>query len=284
MEYSSDDIAAATSLQFTSYIYASMATFWIYDYACSLHEEWIFLLRSRWCKVKGLYIVTRYLPFILLTTSLYLTFTPNGNPGKCRVFCNIDSGLGMVSVIFSECFFILRTYALWNNNRVLLAATASTLFAIVVASFSIVFASTVPAAYSTSVIPGITGCYQSSTNFTFLIPFLLISAYQLGLMMLTLIRAIQNWRITRSRLYVVLLNHDISYYACGLLFSVTNIFTRPLLQYSYQSMLHNFQFMILAILATRMHLHLWQVNRHPHRSGALVRIPISDMSSVNSTA
>ncbi|KAG2039229.1 hypothetical protein BDR03DRAFT_952278 [Suillus americanus] len=261
-----------------------MATFWIYDYACSLHEEWIFLLRSHWCKVKGLYIVTRYLPFILLTTSLYLTFTPNGNPGKCRVFYNIDTGLCIVSAIFSECFFILRTYALWNNNKILLAAMASTAFAFLVASFSIAFASTVPAAYATSAIPGITGCYQSSTNFTLFIPFLLLSAFELGLMILTLIRAIQNWRITSSRLYVVLLNHNISYYACGLLFSVTNIFTWLLLQYSYQSMLHIFQFMILAILATRMHLHLWQVNRHSHRSGALVHIPISDMSSVNSTA
>ncbi|KAG2122376.1 hypothetical protein BD769DRAFT_970760 [Suillus cothurnatus] len=144
MEYSSDDIAAARSLQITAYIYASMATIWIYDYTCSFHEEWTFLLRSHRSKVKGLYIVTRYLPFIILTTSLYLRFTPDGNLGKCRVFYSIDSGLGIVSVVFSECFFILRTYALWNNNRILLAAMASTAFAFLVASFSIAFASTVP--------------------------------------------------------------------------------------------------------------------------------------------
>ncbi|KAG1844397.1 hypothetical protein C8R48DRAFT_735666 [Suillus tomentosus] len=56
-----------------------MATFWIYDYACSLHEEWSFLLQSHWSKMKGLYIVTRYLPFILLITNLYMSFTPNEN-------------------------------------------------------------------------------------------------------------------------------------------------------------------------------------------------------------
>ncbi|KAG1863123.1 hypothetical protein F4604DRAFT_1049083 [Suillus subluteus] len=292
MEYSSDDIAAARSLQFSSYIYASTVTFWIYDYACSLHEEWIFLLQSRWCKVKGLN--AECFPILTQVLVWYQSFSPNVSLVPLYYMC--------VSDLIHPGFFILRTYALWNNNRVLLAAMASTFFvssqsthhtqasgrcisqAIVVASFSIVFASTVPAAYSTSAIPGITGCYQSSTNFTLLIPFLLLSAYQLGLMMLTFIRAMQNWRIIPSRLYVVLLNHDISYYACGLLFSVTNIFTRLLLQYTYQSILHSFQFMILVIIATRMHLHLWQVNRHPHRSGALVRIPISDMSSVNSTA
>ncbi|KAG1810980.1 uncharacterized protein BJ212DRAFT_579736 [Suillus subaureus] len=105
MEYLSDDIAAASSLQFAACIHASMATFWIYDYACSLHEEWTFLLRSRWNKVKGLYIVTRYLPFILLTMNLYLSFTTKDNPGKCRMLVNIDSVIGMVSAIFSECIF-----------------------------------------------------------------------------------------------------------------------------------------------------------------------------------
>jgi hypothetical protein len=57
-------------------------------------------------------------------------------------------------------------------------------------------------------------------------------------MILALIRAIQNWRITPSRLYTVLMDHNISYYASVLLFSVTNIFAWLLLQYSYQSMLH----------------------------------------------
>ncbi|KAG2361981.1 hypothetical protein BDR07DRAFT_1087974 [Suillus spraguei] len=74
MEYSSDDIAAARSLQFSMYIYTSIATFWIYDYACTLHEEWTFLLRSHWGKVKCLYIVTRYLPFIPLSMVLWSAF------------------------------------------------------------------------------------------------------------------------------------------------------------------------------------------------------------------
>ncbi|KAG1729049.1 hypothetical protein EDB19DRAFT_134684 [Suillus lakei] len=124
-----------------------MATFWVYDYACSLHEEWTFLLRSHWTKVKGLYIVTRYLPFILLTTNLYLSLAPNENTNKCQVLDTIDSGLRMTSVVFSECFFVLRTCALWNNNRILLAAVLSTFFAFVVTSFSIAFITTVPATF-----------------------------------------------------------------------------------------------------------------------------------------
>ncbi|KAG1835982.1 hypothetical protein DFJ58DRAFT_192238 [Suillus subalutaceus] len=283
MEYSSEDIAAARSLQFASYIYASMATFWVYDYACSLHGEWTFLLRSHWSKLKGLYVVTRYLPFIILTISLYLGFTPSGNSGRCRMFYSINTCLCIVSVICSECFFILRTYALWNKNRILLVAMLSAFFISLAASFCISFATVAPAAYATSAVPGITGCYQSSTSFHLFIPFLLLFAFELGLMTLTLIRAIQSWRINPTRLYVALVKHNIFYYTCGFLLSVTNIFASLFLQYSYPALLYDFQFVMLAILATRMHLHLWQMSQRAHNSGAIMYIPMSDMSPVTST-
>ncbi|KAG1839695.1 hypothetical protein C8R48DRAFT_87310 [Suillus tomentosus] len=280
-----------------------MAAFWTYDYACSLHEEWSFLLRSHWSKMKGLYIVTRYLPFILIMTSLYMSFTPNENPGKCGMLANISSGFGMLLTVCSECFFILRTYALWNRNRILLATVLGTFFvssqsthhtqasgrsisqSFLAASVSIaVETSTVSAAYATSAIPGITGCYQRPTSDRIFISFLLFSVFELGLMILTLIRAIQSWRRNQSRLYVVLVNHNILYYACALLFSTVSIFTSLLLQDTYRSFLNGFQFLTLAIVAVRMHIHLWQTNQHLVRgSSGLVHIPLSDISFVNVT-
>ncbi|KAG1738014.1 hypothetical protein EDB19DRAFT_921956 [Suillus lakei] len=82
---------------------AALATFWIYDYVCSLHEEWTFLLRSRWTKAKVLYIIARYLPFFFITAELYLTFALNENPNKCRTLVNIYSCFGMISLFCSEC-------------------------------------------------------------------------------------------------------------------------------------------------------------------------------------
>lgn len=63
----------------------------MYDYACSFHEEvilitlrstsfliscrfkWTFLLRSGWSRIKFLYVVTRYVPFLLFAAHLYST-------------------------------------------------------------------------------------------------------------------------------------------------------------------------------------------------------------------
>ncbi|KAG2078702.1 hypothetical protein BDR04DRAFT_329830 [Suillus decipiens] len=277
IEYSSDDITAARSLQFTTYIGASMTAFLVYDYACSLNEEWTFLLRSKWSKVKGLYIVARYLPFILCTVNHYLNFTSNGNTDRCEVLNNIESGLRIVSVVFSECFFIMRTYILWNKNKILLAAMLSIGGAFLVASCGFAFAVTIPQTYVTSAIPGITGCYQSSTNFQLVIPFFLLSVFELGLMILTLICALRDWQIHSDPLYGVLVKHNIFYYICGFLFSAVNIRT-SLFRYSYHTMLYTSQVLILAILATRMHLDLWHTYQRAHDSNDFQYIPMSNMN------
>ncbi|KAG1809173.1 uncharacterized protein BJ212DRAFT_620635 [Suillus subaureus] len=127
MEYSVDEIVAARNLKFLAYLYTSTATFWAYDFVCSLHKEWTFLLRSRWTKVKGLYIVARYVPYVLIIVDLCLALTQNENVKKCQTLNNISSYFRLISLTFSECFFILRTYALWNNNRIILVAMLSAL-------------------------------------------------------------------------------------------------------------------------------------------------------------
>ncbi|KAG1842735.1 hypothetical protein DFJ58DRAFT_844553 [Suillus subalutaceus] len=165
MEYSSDDIAAARSLQF------------LY-----VHTRGHFCFPIALEQVKGLYIVTRYLAFILSHHGLY----------QMPVFENIDHrrwyGISHFLRMYLSfprilCFFILRTYVLWNKNRILLAAMLSTFLihqqTFVGASIGIAFTTTAPAAYATSAIPGITGCYRSSTSFPLLIPTLLLSVFEL---------------------------------------------------------------------------------------------------------
>ncbi|KAG1739475.1 uncharacterized protein EDB91DRAFT_387173 [Suillus paluster] len=304
MAYSAGDIAATRGLQAFTYTYTSMATFWTYDYACSLDEEWMFLHRSRWTKVKGLYIFTRYVPFIFLALNLCRSFIPNENPGTCQMLDIIGSGFSLISVPCSGSFFVLRTLALWNGNRIVLVAMLFTALAFFAASIGTSFKTLTSSNGSrfhlppplftyilststvvTSVIPGITGCYHTSDSL--FIPYLLLFVFQLGLVCLTLIRAIRIWRTVNSPLYGVLVKHNIFYYASGLLLSAVNVLTSLLFPNStYHSISENFQFFMLPILATRMHLHLSQVDRnvHRHNSDVIVSIPLSDMSFAGSTA
>lgn len=259
-----------------------MATFWTYDYACSIHEEGTFLFCSRWRVVKLLYVITRYVPFLLFVAHLYLNFIPDETSDTCQFVNNICSCLSLVSFVRSECFFILRTYVLWNNNKVVLAVMLSTFVTAFAGSVAAVFSATAVAPFETSLIPGITGCYQSSGSMKLFVPYLLLFGLELLLISLTLTCAIQTWRITNNRLYVVMVKHNIFYYACGLVFSIVNVLTSLLLDYAYSGMFQDFQCIIHAILATRMYLHLWHAERNGDFS-AFTSISLSDLTPTTYT-
>ncbi|KAG2137045.1 hypothetical protein DEU56DRAFT_354245 [Suillus clintonianus] len=277
MEYSADDIAAAKSLQLLAYLYMVLATLLTYDYACSLQEESTFLLWSRRTKVKAFYIVIRFSSFGLITMNLLRSFTPNEKADKCRMLIDISSCFAVISLTGSECFFVLRTYVLWNCNRIVLVAVLSTLVAIIVSFIALWFTATSTSHFTTSAIPSITGCYRTSDSVHMTIAFILLLILQLGLSSLTLMRAIQSWRSTNSPLHVVLVKHNIFYYACNLLLSAGNVlmpilFSNP----AFYSFLDGLQVCILAILATRMHLHLWHMEQHVHDTDTLMWISLEN--------
>ncbi|KAG1854109.1 hypothetical protein C8R48DRAFT_722321 [Suillus tomentosus] len=318
--YSADDVAAAKSLQLLAYTSASMTTLWIYDYACSFHDELTFLLQSRWTKVKGLYVIARYLPFLVLVTYQYrVGLTPN-DPNKCRMVNNIIYFcLSVISVACSEFLFLLRTYALWNNNGIVLAAMLSAFFVVAVASIIVDVVTVEVSHVAMNAVQGIRSCYETSSGVQAGTMFVLLFGFQLGIAFLTIIRAVQRWRAVNCPLYDVLVKHNIFYYTCGLrklgrMFpcspndgscsdsplnhqrSNADVVAENCIPPCLQSVCtclripnHNtnhaysFEFYFLAILATRMHLFLWQTDQQTRGSGTLVHIPMSDVLPAYST-
>ncbi|KAG2040846.1 hypothetical protein BDR03DRAFT_947532 [Suillus americanus] len=278
-----------------------MATFWIYDYISSLHQEWTFLLRSRWTKVKALYIVTRYVPFLIPIVNLYLTVAPNEDNNKCQISINVISSLSLISFVCSECFFIIRTYTLWKKNRILLIAMVSAISAVTVTctiiSFTPIMISDCLRPHLHSLLLAhnhsaftdkaivIPSCPQSLGSFSFFMPFILLFVFQLALLSLTLVRVMQSWQLAKGPLYAILVKHNIFYYACALLLSAVNVLV-PLLPLSdslTDLVPEDFEVFILAILATRMHLHIWHMDQRVDDSDIVVCISMSDMSSVDHT-
>ncbi|KAG1719459.1 hypothetical protein EDB19DRAFT_699353 [Suillus lakei] len=131
---------------------------------------------------------------------------------------------------------------------------------------------------TTSAIPGIPGCYSSLPSLQF-VSYIFLFAFQLGLVSLTLVRVIQSWRTAKGHLHAVLEKHNMLYYACGLFLSAMSVLMSMLFSDSpYYTIVKDLQVFILAILATRMHLHLWHIDRHMHSSDALVYISMIDVS------
>jgi len=180
---------------------------------------------------------------------------------------------------------VLRTRALWHNNRIVLVGMLLTAFALVVTSVGIRVIIIATSYVTTSAIPGSSICSWSSNVVLYFIIYVFLFVFQLGLVSLTLIRIIQSWRSAKGNLYAALVKHNIFYYACGLILSSVNV-VMPLLfpNSAYYIVLEDFQVCVLRIIATRMHLHLWHLDQHTHNSDVVVYISMSDMSPADSTA
>ncbi|KAG1724370.1 hypothetical protein EDD22DRAFT_933673, partial [Suillus occidentalis] len=102
----------------------------------------------------------------------------------------------------------------------------STAFAMVATSVGIRFTN-ISTSYVTNNaipgIPGIPGCSWSSSGVLYFMSFIFLFVFQLGLVSLTIIRVILSWRSAKGHLHAVLVKHNMSYYACGLVFSAVNV-------------------------------------------------------------
>ncbi|KAG2113957.1 hypothetical protein DEU56DRAFT_761881 [Suillus clintonianus] len=255
MEYSANDLAAARTLQYLGYVLSELL----------LPRSNLTAQRLR--RYFGPMIMPVHFRKSEVHTERELQYMPD-----------IDKHLLMyVHGAYSI------TCALWNNDRMVLVGLLSTLFATFLASMATNLSYTsysIHPSYTvtTSAIPGITGCYGSSRNVQHFIPFLLLFVFQLGLVSLTLIRVMQNWRLAKGPLHVVLVKHNIYYYACGLFLSAVNILVPTLSSYAaYDSVFQRLEIVFLAILATRMHLHLWHMDKHTDGSDILVQISLPDI-------
>lgn len=197
---------------------------------------------------------------------------------------NIYLCLSVILVACSELLFLLRTYALWKNSGIVLTVMLSAFFVLVVASIAVNVVSVEVSHVTINTMQGIRGWYRSSSGPQVSTTFLLLFGFQLGIASLTITRAVQRWRAVNCPLYDVLVKHNIFYYTCGLLLSAINVPMRVLLsKTAYPLAFEVFEFYFLAILATRMHLFLWQTGQQTYGSDTLVHIPMSDVLPADST-
>ncbi|KAG2028525.1 hypothetical protein BDR03DRAFT_976496 [Suillus americanus] len=140
------------------------------------------------------------------------------------MYLSLPRDIDVLLIRFTLGLFVLRTYALWNNNRIVLVAVLFVFFATSVSCIGIFFVIGATTDVMISTIPGIPGCSQSEQVNKFFLLFILALVFQLGPACLTIIRVIQSWRSAEGPLYATLVNHNILYYACGLLFSTVNVF------------------------------------------------------------
>ncbi|KAG1777918.1 hypothetical protein EV702DRAFT_1268047 [Suillus placidus] len=231
--------------------------FLVYDFVTNLGDELDYLLSSRMTLAKGLFLGCRYIPFVIcaMHVRIALPLSVEACPGL------VESNILFLGILLlcAECIFVLRTYALWNCDRRVRIALLVLYLALLCGVIVLVLACGLRA-NTTNFTPG---CYSHSSlpiDF-FLVPYILLLLLEIEIVGLTFYRMIKYYRATRCRLLTLMAQYNVGYILAGLLFTVVNIAAICFVPGDYAPVLEASQIIAQGLLATRMQLDLWKLNR-----------------------
>jgi len=267
-----------------SYINASIATFWIYDYIITLDDEITFYRECKRYRIKTLYIAARIFPFLLIASLLFDEFSADTSQnclyGMIYAYTICDALTGLSA----DALFSVRVYAMWNRSRRVLALLIASSIILLITTFTTVFVNDRDITYVAPATSAVVGCSDWKGDNLPVVPYVVWTAFQLVLVILTLVRALKVQRETGSKLLQMLIQHNVFYFASACCFASGNAILIPVELFDGRRYLTGLMMAIQATLSTRMHRSLWMENhRRTQRVGCdstagETDIPLTELS------
>ncbi|KLO05463.1 hypothetical protein SCHPADRAFT_725685 [Schizopora paradoxa] len=255
----SGDLAQALNVK---YILVSVITLFVYDVVIFIPDETRCIWQQRWSFGKAFYILARYGCFIDVAAILWYSFTTSHSLATCHTAYDFITWAAFCGTVICHLVLILRTYAIWNRNIFVLAYLFLLVFTAVVISIfelnesneSIIF---LP---STSIVP----CASTLTNNKMFLLYCFVSAVELNVVVLSLIKGISHWRKNSSILVHTLFRDGVLYFAVLFSISITNvIFMLKMPKSPYYDAIAVPQRVLHSVLASRVILN-WLDNDASH--------------------
>ncbi|KAF9234922.1 hypothetical protein BU15DRAFT_78549 [Melanogaster broomeanus] len=92
----------ASTLLDLNYGTVSVLIVWVYEYAITFDEEVAFLKKSKWNVVKIIYLVCRYLPFLLVAANTSHFLEPGLSLKACQSYFQFNSFASAIVIICAE--------------------------------------------------------------------------------------------------------------------------------------------------------------------------------------
>jgi len=179
---------------------------------------------SRFNLIKFLFFLTRYLPFFDVSLVLYYQLKPFITVNQCKVTYFPAGWCIVIGIATAEIILVVRTWAIWGRTRKMgLILAAACLVAIVPVLYveNVFLKSLVFSPYPNRATPG---CLLTAGSPIIAISFVIIIVFETFLLILTLIKGIQHYRVAGSRGFVTVLYRDgILFYFYLLGFSIVNL-------------------------------------------------------------
>ncbi|KLO09660.1 hypothetical protein SCHPADRAFT_1000121 [Schizopora paradoxa] len=203
------------------YTFLSAIVLLLYDAVINLSDEISLIWRQRWSFGKVLYIVTRYGCFIDAAVALLYGFSASLSIESCRAVYQIANWMMTFGVHICQVVLILRTYAIWDRNRVLLAYLCTVQLGAIIASIILLYFSNRSVVFVPSPSPALVSCVPILRDNKLFIDYCLVLVVESNFLIILLVKGISQWRIKSTPLVHALYRDGIVYFV--VLFSVSLI-------------------------------------------------------------
>lgn len=249
-------VASASLLQTVKYINVASGAVLVFDYFQTFTMEVELIWNSKWSIGKFLFLLARYSAFFDVPLVLYYALASNVSHDTCYHVYAVSSYSTAFGIVVAEAIMILRTYALWGNNRRLLIFLTTLLAAVYIPVIVILVFFLRSLKYGEPPLPTVIGCYPTEGSIILFADFVLLVVLETIIMALTLWIGVKRFRHSRNRLVYTLYRDGIFYFVYLFLISVGNIIVLVAGPPEYVDLLNTFQRVMHSVLSTRTMLHV----------------------------
>ncbi|KLO06102.1 hypothetical protein SCHPADRAFT_700536 [Schizopora paradoxa] len=237
------------------YFYLSNAILLYYDTLLCLSDDIQFIWKARWTAGKVLYIMARYFAFIDLTLLVIYTQDIRLDPYHCKTVYQASAWFQVVGVLVAEILLIMRTYALFQKNKYVLAWLVAIEVGLTIPSIVMINNTLKHMIYVQSPAPTVLPCLPTSTDTMLWFAFMSIAINDLNVAVFTFYKGFSQWKsgMSRAPLLRTLYRDGGLYFTCLFVASLANVvLMKKKTDSAYFLMLIGFQRVLHAILTSRL--------------------------------
>ncbi|KAF9024514.1 hypothetical protein BDZ89DRAFT_120100 [Hymenopellis radicata] len=202
--------------QVVTYFDISASALYLFDYLLTLSDEVELIWHAKWNITKILYLLTRYLPFVVIAVAMWFQFMPNMSLDDCLVAYKMSSGMIVVGIVFAEALLTLRTWVVWNRHPYFTLAVPALSIPVLISALVVIGLFCRSLQFAPLPDPHLKGCFLSMSSPILLWEFALLAIYEGVMFLLMAVKAYQQFvreaPVESSRLLNAVLNDGLLYY------------------------------------------------------------------------
>ncbi|KAG1738728.1 hypothetical protein EDB19DRAFT_880450 [Suillus lakei] len=238
-----------------SYVFLATMVVLVYDFVIHLDYEIVYWASQKMSLPTASYGLCQALSLTACCVRIPIVFIPTMeklNKMECTILDQVDLWILVMVLVCVECIFIIRTYALWGQTRRILYVLAGSYLVILAGAFSCL------ALYSVA-ISKFGGCELPTDSQQPLVAgYILLVVLEIEVLVLSVYRATKLYRASRGALLVLLVQHNVGYFAACLALNGINMISAVGVATHDNAMIEVTQIILQGLLATRMQIDLWK--------------------------